>query len=233
MKLSGGAGAGAGHYSLQSNPSLTNLAEAAPSLHPAHPAWPRQARMSAARSTNDLDQLAGAGAGVVMTPGGGGGVVPPYRPAPDYETAMLSKFGEMSQLYSSQPSLHPGLQQLAPAPAPAPLYLSPVSPVSGFPLTTAHTYSTPELNTAGGGGAAQPRAADLHNRSAAPLTVFTQQRVYSPAPPPYLPPAAISSSTPDLASQASLMAAAGAGAGQGGVVGVGGSSPDLVSRCVN
>ena len=58
---------------------------------------------------------------------------------------------------------------------------------------------------------------------------------YSPAPPPYLPPTAISSSTPDLASQASLMAAAGAGAGagQGGVVGVGGSSPDLVSRCVN
>ena len=215
MKLAGGAGAG--HYSLQSNPSLTNLAEAGPSLHPAHPAWPKQARMSAARSTNDLDQLAGAGAGVVMAPGGGGGVVPPYRPAPDYETAMLSKFGEMSQLYSSQPSLHPGLQQLAPAPAPAPLYLSPVSPVSGFPLTTAHTYSTPELNSAGQAG----------HRSAAPLTVFSGQRgVYSPAPPPYLAPpsATFSSSTPDLASQAAMMA------GQGGGVGVGGSSPDLVSR---
>ena len=66
-----------------------------------------------------------------------------------------------------------------------------------------------------------------HNRSAAPLTVFSQQRgLYSPAPPPYLAPpsATFSSSTPDLASQAALMA------GQGGGVGVGGSSPDLVSR---
>ena len=71
---------------------------------------------------------------------------------------------------------------------------------------------------------------DLHNKSAVPLSVFSQQQrsVYSPAPPPYLPPPAttFSSSTPDLASQAGLVPPG----FTSGVIGVGGSSPDLVSR---
>ena len=71
---------------------------------------------------------------------------------------------------------------------------------------------------------------DLHNKSAVPLSVFSQQQrsVYSPAPPPYLPPPAttFSSSTPDLASQAGLLPPG----ITAGVIGVGGSSPDLVSR---
>ena len=235
MKLPGpGMGLG-GHY-LQSNNSLSNLSEAVSGS-----GWPHDTRLSGARSTNDLDQLAGPmGHGVVMSPMGSSTLVPAYRPAPDYETAMMEKYaagGAVSQLYSSQPSLHPAVH-LSPGPgAPVdltshmtqagPLYLSTLSPGEalgvGYPLTTSHTYSTPELNTAGH----QPRPDAPHNRSAAPLTVFPQQRgLYSPAPPPYLAPpsATFSSSTPDLASQAAMMA------GQGGAGAVGGSSPDLVSR---
>ena len=241
VKMSGPAtisGMGLGGHYLQSNNSLSNLSEAV-----SVSGWPQDARISGARSTNDLDQLAARGHGVVMSPMGSSTLVPAYRPAPDYETAMLEKYAAgdtavstMPQLYSSQPSLHP-LHLIPGTGAPVDLtshltphlYMSPLTPGVGealgvgYPLTTAHTYSTPELNSAGQAG----QAGQAGHRSAAPLTVFSGQRgVYSPAPPPYLAPpsATFSSSTPDLASQAAMMA------GQGGGVGVGGSSPDLVSR---
>lgn len=233
-----GPGLGLGGHYLQSNNSLSNLSETVSGS-----GWPHDTRLSGARSTNDLDQLAGprGGQSVVMSPMGSSTLVPAYRPAPDYETAMMEKYAAggavsaMSQLYSSQPSLHPTvhmtpqLDLTSHMTQPGPMYLSTLSPGAGealgvgYPLTTSHTYSTPELNTAGH----QLRPDPGHNRSAAPLTVFPQQRgLYSPAPPPYLAPpsATFSSSTPDLASQAAIMA------GQGGGVGVGGSSPDLVSR---
>ena len=53
---------------------------------------------------------------------------------------------QLAQLYSSQPSLHP----LHPGPGPTTdltyLLSSSLAP-PGYPLTTSHTYSTPELNT--------------------------------------------------------------------------------------
>jgi len=163
--------------------------------------------LTGARSTNDLDQV------------GGVGVVPTYRPAPDYQTAVMSKYGggvvpppHLAQLYSSQPSLHPLM-----APPPLDLtfptttrdhhFLSPEMVPAGFPLTTSHTYSTPELNTV--------------DNTPAPLSVY--------APPPPYPPPPFSSSTPDLASQTGLLGGQAVDRGEGRV-GVGGSSPDLVSR---
>ena len=109
-------------------------------------------RLTGARSSSDLDQL-----GVVMSPSGHNStIVPAYRPAPDYETAVMSKYGggggggggvnpQLAQLYSSQPSLHP----LHPHNTDLTTYLlsSSLAPPAGYPLTTSHTYSTPELNT--------------------------------------------------------------------------------------
>ena len=183
-------------------------------------------RLSGARSTNDLDQFAGALLTTTMGVQPPAPSVPSYRPAPDYETAVLTKYGggvphQLAHFYSSQPRLHPLLSQQNPPldlPFPTstrdPDFLSPGLLPSGFPLNTPHTYSTPELNTA--------------DTTQAPLSV------YSP-PPPYPPPevkgAPFSSSTPDLASQTRH---------SGGQVdersevreglGIGGSSPDLVSR---
>ena len=64
---------------------------------------------------------------------------------------------KLAQLYSSQPSLHPAVHQhnqnnnldlTFPTTGPGPVYLSSsLVPPAGYPLTTAHTYSTPELNT--------------------------------------------------------------------------------------
>ena len=211
----------AGHHTISHNTSSGNLSDHLAS------------RLSGARSTNDLDQLASGHNSVVMSPSGHNTMVPIYRPAPDYETAVMSKYGggsvsAMSQLYSSQPSLHPvnmtsGGQFDVGPPAGGqldmthPLYLtSHPAPAAGYPLTTSHTYSTPELNTAGNNV-----QRDLLNRSAAPLTIYS-----SPAPPPYLAPpiTTFSSSTPDLASQASILHQSSNPAA------VGGSSPDLVSR---
>ena len=110
-------------------------------------------RLSGTRSTTELDQL---GLGVVMSPAGHNStIVPAYRPAPDYETAVMSKYGggggggggvnpQLAQLYSSQPSLHP----LHPHNTDLALLVSSsLAPPAGYPLTTSHTYSTPELNT--------------------------------------------------------------------------------------
>ena len=127
---------------------------------------------------------------------------PAYRPAPDYETAVLSKYGGSQQglshsLYSSQPQLGPGHMETQHQ---AKYY----PPPPGFhPLHP--TYSTPELNSADPGGGVE-QAVPSHS----------QQLVYKP-PPPYpgagsllQPPINFSSSTPDLASQTLL---------QGGQVG--------------
>ena len=168
---------------------------------------------SGARSTNDLDQVGGVG--TIVSPPPPPPTVPTYRPAPDYETAVLSKYGggvppQLAQLCSSQPSLHPLLSphtmDLTFPTTRDQQFLSPELVTAGFPLTTSHTYSTPELNTV--------------ESVPPPLSVFS--------PPPPYPPPPFSSSTPDLASQTGLLG------GQGdkveGRVGVGGSSPDLVSR---
>ena len=150
-----------GQSYLQSNTSLTNLSESLQGST-VMTSWPDS------RSTTELDQL-----GVVMSPSG---LVPAYRPAPDYETAVMSKYGgpggppgpggggglnpQLAQLYSSQPSLQPGvggglqhnqnnnLDLTFPTAGPGPVYLSSsLVPPAGYPLTTSHTYSTPELNT--------------------------------------------------------------------------------------
>merc|ERR1719192_447518 len=89
-----------GQY-LQSNTSLTNLSESLSTV------MRSTERLTGARSSSDLDQL-----GVVMSPSGHNStIVPAYRPAPDYETAVMSKYGgggggggvnpQLAQLYSS------------------------------------------------------------------------------------------------------------------------------------
>ena len=158
------AGRGGQSY-LQSNTSLTNLSETLQGST-VTTSWPDSRsteRLSGARSSTELDQME-----VVMSPSG---LVPAYRPAPDYETAVMSKYGggggggggvnpQLAQLYSSQPSLHPAvggghqlhqnnnLDLTFPTAGPGPVYLSSsLVPPAGYPLTTSHTYSTPELNT--------------------------------------------------------------------------------------
>ncbi|XP_023341720.1 tyrosine-protein phosphatase non-receptor type 21 [Eurytemora carolleeae] len=164
--------------------------------------------LTRARSTNDLDRLEGS------VDRRTGTIVPMYRPAPDYETAVMSKYkgnnrmSQMAQMYSSHPEIRqppPGQPNLSQHDL-RHLHLghgvhNQLEPEVWFPLNSAHTYSTPELNTAGDGFD--------------PLNHLT---IYKPPPPyPGEHHSHFSSSTPDLASQTLPPL-------------VGGSSPDLVSR---
>ena len=81
--------------------------------------------ISGARSTNDLDQVGGVGAIISPPPQPPPPTVPTYRPAPDYQTAVLSKYGggvppQLAQLYSSQPSLQPSHQASSQTPEDSP-----------------------------------------------------------------------------------------------------------------
>ncbi|KAK9511873.1 hypothetical protein O3M35_000446 [Rhynocoris fuscipes] len=151
-----------------------------------------------AHSPNDLERLRA--------------MLPSYRPAPDYETAVQNKYRSHAYLYSSQPeihqsNLHEGIRQYGNAYKHFPdvtrvdrMYMEqPEENHRTHNIPNLHTYSTPELD-----GGAEPTGVMMH--------------VYKP-PPPYRPN---SNSTPDLASQPLLTTHTFISTQ------VSGSSPDLV-----
>ncbi|XP_014242727.1 tyrosine-protein phosphatase non-receptor type 21 isoform X2 [Cimex lectularius] len=115
-------------------------------------------------------------------------MLPSYRPAPDYETAIQSKYRGHAMMYSSQPEIHQtnlhensgygnAFKRFPDVTGMERVYLEqPEKSHLSHTIQTIHTYSTPELDAADGNVVMQ---------------------LYKP-PPPYKPN---SNSTPDLASQ--------------------------------
>ncbi|XP_075228092.1 protein tyrosine phosphatase non-receptor pez isoform X2 [Lycorma delicatula] len=149
-------------------------------------------------------------------------MLPSYRPAPDYETAVQQKYSQPTNnlrgalLYSSQPEIHQthlqeGVRTYQNAYKHYPdvarvdrMYIEPSPDDSQHNVPNLHTYSTPEL--------------DGHVLQGVQLL-----HLYKP-PPPYPINRPSSNSTPDLASQTLNQPTRTFISGQ-----VSGSSPDLVS----